>query len=93
MNVDPSRQDKIIREWFDECENVMNHVVWPSQSQGLNPTKKHGHFKAPCYVTTIIEKLNERTSFIFITHPVDFHTFGETRSTEVVLDACGGKTS
>ena len=26
-----------VTEWFDEYENNMNHMLWPSQSPDLNP--------------------------------------------------------
>ena len=28
-----------VTEWFDEYENNVNHVLWPSQSPELNPVE------------------------------------------------------
>ena len=28
-----------VTEWFDEYENSVNHILWPSQSPDLNPTE------------------------------------------------------
>ena len=40
MGVDdnvPIHRAHMVTEWFDEHENDVNHMPWPSQSQDLNP--------------------------------------------------------
>ncbi len=38
MNVDASVQGEVT-ERFGECENYVNHMLWPSQSPDLNPVE------------------------------------------------------
>ena len=34
---DPIHRERGVTEWFDEYENDVNHMLWPSQSPDLNP--------------------------------------------------------
>ena len=33
------RRAREVTEWFDEYENDVNHMLWPSQSPDLNPVE------------------------------------------------------
>ena len=35
----PIHKAQRVTEWFDEYENYVNHMLWPSRSPDLNPTE------------------------------------------------------
>jgi hypothetical protein len=37
MAMPPIHRAQVVIEWFDENENDVNHMPWPSQSPVLNP--------------------------------------------------------
>lgn len=51
-----------LTEWFDEYENYLNHILWPSQ---LTHMYNYGRFEQICYTSchTAIKTPNEEEWF------------------------------